>query len=46
MGQIQLANFKGHEVQHLFNNNLECLFNHLMFDNKLFFFQVQGTKQS
>lgn len=43
MGKFNVANFKGKEVEHLFNNNLECIFNHMMVKNNLYFFSIENS---
>ena len=48
MGSINLAhlNVKPEAMENLFNNNYECLFNHIQIGNKLYFFTVSEDRKT
>lgn len=41
LGSMNLGSYAGVEVKQLFNNNLECLFNHMQVVNSLMFFSFK-----
>ena len=46
LGSFEIGRFGGSEIEHLFNNNLECLFNHMLVNNELFFYSVEEVEDT
>ena len=42
MGSMELGKFSGDEMSYLFNDNFECIFNHFLDKDKIYFFSAKN----